>query len=136
MSSWIYRITFNDAMSRLRRSSGRRPREVPAADLAGRIAEAEDGASDRDVAHWSLLADDELFRGEFRRRLVGALTKLPPIYRTPVLLRDVRGLTTDEASSMLGVKPQTLKSRLHRGRLVLCERLSEFAVGLTLHPAA
>ena len=123
-------------MSRLRRSSGRRTREVPAADLVGWIAEAEDGASDRDVAHWSSLADDELFRGELRRRLVGAFTELPPIYRTPVLLRDVRGLTTDEASSMLGVKPQTLKSRLHRGRLVLRERLSEFSVGLTLHPAA
>ena len=67
---------------------------------------------------------------------MGELSAMPAIYRTPVLLRDVRGLTTDEASSMLGVKPQTLKSRLHRGRRVLRARLAEFAAGLTLHRAA
>ncbi|RUA04888.1 MAG: hypothetical protein DSY84_00740 [Candidatus Neomarinimicrobiota bacterium] len=38
---------------------------------------------------------------------------------TAVLLRDVQGLSTEEASAVLGVKPQTLKSRLHRGRLIL-----------------
>ena len=56
--------------------------------------------------------------------------------RAPVLLRDVQGLSTEEASAVLGVKTQTLKSRLHRGRLILRQRLGEFADGLVLRHAA
>jgi RNA polymerase sigma-70 factor (ECF subfamily) len=62
-----------------------------------------------------------------------ALKDMPEIYRTPVILRDMHGMSTEEASSRLGIKEQTLKSRLHRGRLFLRSRLSEFASGLSLH---
>ncbi len=62
-----------------------------------------------------------------------AILALPPIYRAPVMLRDIQGLSTEEASAMLQVKDQTLKSRLHRGRLILRERLGDFAGALTLH---
>ena len=68
-----------------------------------------------------------------RKTLVRALQGLPVLYRTPVLLRDVQGLSTEEASAVLHVKEQTLKSRLHRGRLMLREQLSTFAGGLQLH---
>ena len=61
------------------------------------------------------------------------MRELPEIYRQPVILRDLEGLTTEEASTRLKVKDQTLKSRLHRGRLLLRERLRAFASGLTLH---
>ena len=61
---------------------------------------------------------------------------LPEIYRTPIVLRDIHGLSTAEASQVLKVKNQTLKSRLHRGRLILRERLADFDSGLTLHTAA
>ena len=44
-----------------------------------------------------------------------------------MILRDFEGLTTEEASTRLKVKDQTLKSRLHRGRLLLRERLQAFA---------
>ena len=53
--------------------------------------------------------------------LIGALSHLPEVYRVPVILRDIQGLSTEEASAVLRVKPQTLKSRLHRGRLILRE---------------
>ena len=49
------------------------------------------------------------------------------------MLRDIQGLSTEEASAVLRVKPQTLKSRLHRGRLMLREHLGDFAAGLSLH---
>ena len=51
----------------------------------------------------------------------------------PVILRDIQGLSTEEASAVLRVKPQTLKSRLHRGRLILRQHLGEFAGGIALH---
>ncbi len=49
------------------------------------------------------------------------------------MLRDIQGMSTEEASRRLNVKDQTLKSRLHRGRLILREHLSDFAGGVMLH---
>ena len=120
LSSWIYRITFNTAMSRLRTLKYRRPAEVPP-ETVFRTDLGDPGPS-REVADWSDLADDRLLRSEMRTRLVSALSGLPHICRAAVLLRDVQGLLTEEASAVLGVKPQTLKSRLHRGRLILREQ--------------
>ena len=78
-----------------------------------------------------------MLRGQLREALAEAVAELPAIYRAPVILRDLRGLSTEEASRRLNVKDQTLKSRLHRGRLILRERLAAFAGGLSLHhPAA
>ena len=62
-----------------------------------------------------------------------AILALPAIYRAPVMLRDIQGMSTEEASALLRVKDQTLKSRLHRGRLILRKQLADFADGLTLH---
>ena len=136
LSSWIYRITFNTAMSRLRNSKFRRPAEVTMADWIADDGETK-GPASFEIADWSSLADDAMLRSELRERLKAALGKLPAIYRIPVILRDIQGLSTEEASAVLRVKTQTLKSRLHRGRLILRDRLSEFADGLTLHrPAA
>jgi RNA polymerase sigma-70 factor (ECF subfamily) len=127
LSSWIYRITFNTAMSRLR--TGRVGR---AADQQ-RPDSADTATGQADPADWSTLADDHVLRREMREQLIAALTTLPEVYRTPVVLRDIQGMSTEEASRILHVKPQTLKSRLHRGRLILREALSEFAGGVALH---
>jgi len=127
LSSWIYRITFNTAMSRLRASRASREAALVSVDPAG-----SDGLQVPDIADWSSMGDDEVLRGELREKLRKALAVLPPIYRVPVLLRDVRGLTTGEASAALKVKDQTLKSRLHRGRMILRDQLADFADGLSL----
>ncbi len=129
LSSWIYRITFNTAMSRLR--TGRIAKQATA-----QSPDHDGNAPDRPKAEppdWSTLADDQVLRGEMRDKLVDALRHLPKVYRVPVLLRDINGLSTEEASAILRVKPQTLKSRLHRGRLILRKHLGEFAGGLELH---
>ena len=128
LSSWIYRITFNAAMSRLREFK----QNLPAVPDLVRDNDASQPVK-REVVDWSPLADEEVFRGEMRKTLVSALQGLPVLYRTPVLLRDVQGLSTEEASAVLHVKEQTLKSRLHRGRLMLREQLTTFAGGLQLH---
>jgi RNA polymerase sigma-70 factor (ECF subfamily) len=130
LSSWIYRITFNTAMSRLRSARAGRAIEIQTAD-----ASTVDQPDRQPVepADWSALADDQVLRGQMRDRLIRALSHLPAVYRTPVILRDIQGLSTEEASAVLKVKPQTLKSRLHRGRLILRKHLGDFASGLELH---
>jgi RNA polymerase sigma-70 factor (ECF subfamily) len=130
LSSWIYRITFNTAMSRLRSTRAARWHEVPD-EPAG--PGDEPGSRAADPADWSNLGDELVLRGELRSALQAAVATLPAIYRAPVILRDLQGMSTEEASRQLKVKDQTLKSRLHRGRLILRQRLAEFAGGLTLH---
>jgi RNA polymerase sigma-70 factor (ECF subfamily) len=135
LSSWIYRITFNSAMSRLRSASYQRTQDEQ------RTPASPDGedtvvASLHEIADWSNMADEHLLRSQLRRRLVRAVLALPAIYRAPVVLRDLQGMSTEEASAMLRVKDQTLKSRLHRGRLILRKQLADFAGGLTMHRPA
>ena len=135
LSSWIYRITFNAAMSLLRSTKYRQSRvdETPIFSSEGEELQAPSAAEPRDR---SSLADERVFRQQLRRRLYRAILALPVIYRAPVVLRDLQGMSTEEASALLRVKDQTLKSRLHRGRLILRKQLADFSGGLSLHREA
>ena len=132
LSSWIYRITFNAAMSRLRSASYQRAQEAQRS-LASSGGDGNAPTTLPEPADWSNIADEELLRSQLRRRVFRAVLALPAIYRAPVVLRDIQGMSTEEASAMLRVKDQTLKSRLHRGRLMLRKQLADFAGGLSLH---
>jgi RNA polymerase sigma-70 factor (ECF subfamily) len=122
LSSWIHRITFNAAMSRLRRSTLRRRYElnslerfsIPRGGSPGPIPQPIDPGP---------APDDLIFRTELSARLGAALLEVPEPFRNCLVLRDVHGLSTREASGMLRIKPQTLKSRVHRGRRMLRRRL-------------
>jgi RNA polymerase sigma-70 factor (ECF subfamily) len=132
LSSWIYRITFNAAMSRLRTARYQRTQDEQR-ETSSMEAEAIGAPVQSDVADYSDMADERLLRSQLRQRVFRAILALPAIYRAPVMLRDIHGMSTEEASAMLRVKDQTLKSRLHRGRLILRKQLADFAGGLTLH---
>ncbi len=134
LSSWIYRITFNTAMSRLRTSRAARAAEQERERALAADASGEDRpVMPRQPADWSRMPDESLLRLQLREAVTAAIQELPEIYRAPVVLRDIQGLSTEEASSRLHLKDQTLKSRLHRGRLMLRERLRSFTSGLSLH---
>jgi RNA polymerase sigma-70 factor (ECF subfamily) len=130
LGSWIFRITFNAAMSRLRSQRVARALSVAALDASDPESRPH---PPREPADWSTLGDDHVMRAQLRDEVAVAVRELPPIYRAPVILRDLRGLSTEEASLLLKVKVQTLKSRLHRGRLILRDRLRDFAGELSLH---
>ena len=132
LSSWIFRITFNTAMSRLRRTKAMRAAEVTAIEIGAAVT--DDSTSAFDPADWSNMADESMLKTELGERLAAAVSGLPAIYREPVILRDLKGLSTEEASTLLRVKDQTLKSRLHRGRLLLRAQLADFADGLSMRP--
>src|SRR6478735_6798388 len=73
LSSWIYRITFNTAMSRLRTARFSRNVEVQPADIQ---TETSDHVQP-EPADWSALADDQVMRTQMREQLIGALVHLP-----------------------------------------------------------
>lgn len=131
LSSWIYRIAFNAAMSRVR--SHRAERTAESLDEPNVFA--VDGHHADPIVDWSPHAEDRLLQRELRMVLRRSIEELPAIYRGVVILRDVEGLSTEEAAAVLGVKGQTLKSRLHRGRLILRGRLGAYLAGLGKVPA-
>src|SRR3954465_11993058 len=133
LSSWIYRITFNAAMSRLRTARYQRAQAEDRRAAAATEDDSTQAVRTPDVADWTDMADERVLRTQLRQRVFRAILALPAIYRAPVMLRDIQGMSTEEASAVLKVKDQTLKSRLHRGRLILRKQLSDFAGGLSLH---
>jgi RNA polymerase sigma-70 factor (ECF subfamily) len=131
LSSWIYRITFNAAMSRVRTASYRRTQDE---DRRLQSSDQDELTPVQDqIPDLSNMADERILRSQLRQRVLRAILALPAIYRAPVVLRDLQGMSTEEASAVLQVKDQTLKSRLHRGRLILRKQLADFAGGLSLH---
>ncbi len=115
-STWLYRIAFNEAQRRLSR---RRPAPVTA-DPEGSdpIASLPDAPEQRPEAR---ALDDELMRA-----LEMALMELPPDWRIAVVLRDIEGLSTEEAAAVVGIGPPAFKSRLHRGRMRLRELIEPY----------
>jgi RNA polymerase sigma-70 factor (ECF subfamily) len=111
VSTWLYRIAFNEAQRRRSR------RVLPAAALN------PDPASDDPIAALpdspDLGPDAQTLSHEFEEVLVRALARLPVEWRDAVVLRDIEGLSTEEAAGVVGVRQAAFKSRLHRGRMQL-----------------
>jgi RNA polymerase sigma-70 factor, ECF subfamily len=109
LSTWLYRIAFNEAQ---RRVSRRAPPVVEpqegSEDLVSSIPEA---------AHLS--PEAQALDREFEAIVERALAKLPAEWRAAVVLRDIEGLSTEEAAAVVGVRQAAFKSRLHRGRMQL-----------------
>ncbi|MDW8169335.1 MAG: sigma-70 family RNA polymerase sigma factor [Acidobacteriota bacterium] len=72
--------------------------------------------------------EDRLLRTELNAVLEDAIAELPTKYRSVLLLRDVEHLSTEETARVLGLTPQAVKTRLHRARLFLRERLAPYLV--------
>ena len=118
--SWLYRIVANAAYVRCRRRRGRGAdvsldQLLPVFDEHGRHVAP--------VADWSMSVDDPARQTELRMVLSTAIDELPADYRAVVLLRDVEGLSQQETAEALGLTVVNVKTRLHRARLFLRERL-------------
>jgi RNA polymerase sigma-70 factor (ECF subfamily) len=112
-STWIYRIAVNEANRFLARESRREL--LPFDDV--RLEVPDLGAQTAELAESSAL----------RAQLEALLLELPAHYRAAVVLRDVEGLSNEEAADVLGLDLRNFKSRLHRGRMALRRRLEELA---------
>ena len=75
---------------------------------------------------WSLRVDDRALQGELRTVLDSAIAELPADYRTALILHDVEGMSNPDIADTLGISLPAVKSRVHRSRLLLRKRLSEY----------
>jgi len=126
-TTWLHRVAANAALMRLRRRR-RAPETVvpePVEDLLPRFDAS--GRIEAQPRHdWSKRADEQLADREIRLAIEREIQNLPEDYRIVFLLRDVEDLSSEDMAAVLGISVAAVKSRLHRARLVLRERLGQF----------
>jgi len=113
-STWLTRIALNEALGRVRR---RRPTgELAELDVS---AEAQGAAVIMFPTLSPPAADSELARSEVRAFLEKAVDDLPDAFRAVFILRDIEEMSIEETASHLSLKPETVKTRLHRARRLM-----------------
>lgn len=126
--SWVFRIAKNACLMKRRKSVFAPPQELSLDEFMP--ARSGDGDRTRiEIADWSTLPDGKAMRSEMRELLERAIRDLPEMYRTVVLLRDMEELSTQETAQILDVTEDVVKTRLHRARLAIRERLDEYLRG-------
>ena len=116
-ATWLYRIVTNAALMHLR-ARMRRPVEsleafLPEFDGTGRHCQTP---AELQVA---ARADELIDRRHLAEEAAAALERLPDLYRSAFVLRDLEELTTAEVADVLGVEAATVRQRVHRARLML-----------------
>jgi RNA polymerase sigma-70 factor (ECF subfamily) len=114
-STWLTRITLNEALGRRRRLRPTGPLEA---------AEREQAAGGGQVILFpsvqvSINPETEMARSEVRQMLERVVDDLPTAFRTVFVLREVEGMSVEETAAQLSLKPETVRTRLHRARRLL-----------------
>lgn len=123
LKTWLYRIAINESRNRFRWWK-RRMRDA--------TVSLDDSLGNSEAAYQDVIADtsaspeEEALMHEREEILQDALNQLPAIYREPIVLFDIEGLSYEEICQGLDLNVGTLKSRLARGRQELRKRLSGF----------
>jgi RNA polymerase sigma-70 factor (ECF subfamily) len=118
--TWLYR-TVKNACLISRRKRVHEPAHMVSLD---EVTVTPDGSVMRmDVEDGGPKPDDVVANSRLRRALRSALQELPPEFRVIVFLREVEGLSTREVANVVGISEANVKTRLHRARLFLRQKL-------------
>jgi RNA polymerase sigma-70 factor (ECF subfamily) len=117
LRTWLTRIALNDALRRKRRQ--RSFVELGKIDVAEERSRSQVYLS----ALSNMTPEDEAARSQMRQLLERAIDDLPSAFRTVVVLRDVEGASVEETANVLGIQPETVRTRHHRARVMLRESL-------------
>jgi RNA polymerase sigma-70 factor, ECF subfamily len=120
LATWLTRITLNEALGRLRRRR-------PTVDLSSLDMPSVDGAQ---VIPFPTMPSNEdpernAAQREIRCLIERAIDELPEIFRVVFVMRDVEDMSIEETAAFLGLRPETVKTRLHRARKLLRQALDE-----------
>jgi RNA polymerase sigma-70 factor, ECF subfamily len=118
LATWLTRITLNEALGRLRRRR-------PTVDLS-----SLDLPSGAQVIPFPTMPSNEdpernAAQREIRCIIERAIDELPEIFRVVFVMRDVEDMSIEETAAFLGLRPETVKTRLHRARKLLRQALNE-----------
>jgi RNA polymerase sigma-70 factor (ECF subfamily) len=115
-STWIYRIAANSALMRLRK------KQLPTVS----IEDADERDAPISITDWKPGPVEQLLTQETFQAMEEAIESLPPEFRQVFILRDVEELSNAEVAEILDLSVAAVKSRLHRARLKVRNRLAAF----------
>ena len=111
--TWLARIVLNEALGRLRRQDG-----VDHISMQDRQGDMSLSLVDKQPDPERIVAQREI-----QRLLARAIDHLPQDFRMVLVMRTIEGMSVEETAKLLGIRPETVKTRLHRARAILRARL-------------
>lgn len=124
--TWLYQIAYNLWKNWLKQKSRQREREGPSLDDA---LETDSGSITREVADWSAIPEDLLLGSEFAAKLEEAVNALAPMYREVFILAHWEELPYEEIARITGQTVPAVKTRLHRAREKVRQRMEPYYKG-------
>jgi len=115
--TWLTRIAINEALLKRRRQ-----RKTESLD---ELLQTEEGVLPKQLQDWRDDPESIYSKEQMKEIVEKAIHSLPPMYRQAFVMRDVEGLSTEEAAEALQLSIPTLKTRLLRARLMMREALAE-----------
>lgn len=117
LATWLSRIVINESLGRLRKRK-RRARTIVPIDHADavRLVRLRPGRSDEDP-------ETTMAQRQILCLVEGMTDELPDIYRTVLVARTIEELNIEETAELLGIRPETVKTRLYRARSLLRHEL-------------
>src|SRR5512144_186733 len=106
-ATWLTKIAVYEAMARARKGSRFQPLEVTVEDDESRVAELRSNLPD---------PEQNAFRHELKRLIEEAVDHLPDVFREVFVMREIEQMSQAETAACLGLKEETVKTRLHRAR--------------------
>jgi RNA polymerase sigma-70 factor, ECF subfamily len=116
LATWLSRITINEALGRLRR-------ERPAVELA--VVEARPEAQIIQFPQTGADPERTMAQRQILQLVERATDNLPEMFRIVFVTRVIEGMSVEETADLLGLRPETVKTRLHRARRLVREQLDK-----------
>jgi RNA polymerase sigma-70 factor (ECF subfamily) len=118
LSTWLARIAMNEALGRLRR-------QRPSVEWTS----LPQGALEAQIIQFPLSSADDpeksMAHREIQRVVEHAIDELPEAFRIVLITRVIEGMNVEETADILGLKPETVKTRLHRARTMLRDQVEK-----------
>ena len=122
---WVFRIARNACLMKRRKSVYAPSQELSLDEFMPAI-DHQGGHARLQIADWSGLPDRQILQSEMKHVLDQAIGALPENYKSVILMRDVEELSTLEAAQVLDLTEDVVKTRLHRARLAVRQKLDEY----------
>jgi RNA polymerase sigma-70 factor (ECF subfamily) len=122
---WVFRIAKNACLMKRRKSVFAPSQELSLDDFLPAMNQEGEHAKIQ-IADWSRLPDRQMLQSEMNQVLARAIGELPENYRAVILLRDMEELSTLETAQILDLTEDVVKTRLHRARLAVRQKLDEY----------
>lgn len=125
--TWLCQIALNQCKNRFRQRDRRRTVEGPSLDAPG--TGTDDSARPLEIPDWDQSPQEVLMRNEMYRYVLKAIDSLPDEYRAVIIFCDLQQMSYLEIAHATGLSLEAVKTRIHRGRLMLRRKLEVYLRG-------